>query len=301
MRLPKVTEVTLRPVMSSAFHTVHMLDAITMKSERLSLTKLDSVEFAYLREGLDQYYASLELVRSFSRILSVELISDDLIGSQADEIQLTPAPLPCHSNLNGPTFLNSSIDPISISEFLFATQSLEQLSYRPDLRSPGLQDFDAFWIRTALMSNARSILKSLSILAHNHARDYMGSVEDFLCWEFLKTDLRLLIGAPAESYHDPLSVLPASIIEVKLHVDHSLDASRYKAIMLSTKEGLKYCPHLSDFTVVGIPHGALSAPSRNVLITEFRSTALTFSYHRESWRRQSQTPKGPWETINLGR
>jgi hypothetical protein len=114
MGLPKIIEVTLRPVMSSAFHTVHMLDAISMKSERLSLTKLDSVEFAYLREGLDQYYASLELVRSFSRILSVERISDDLIGSQADEIQLTPAPLPCHSNLNGLTFLNSSIDPIYI-------------------------------------------------------------------------------------------------------------------------------------------------------------------------------------------
>lgn len=116
--------------------------------------------------------------------------------------------------------MDCTVDPMSMSEFVFTTNKLERFCYWPDHIAVDAQDFDAFWIRTALLFNARDTLKSLTIAAYKRTRKYMGSLKSFGCLEFLETDLRLLIGDPPINIHTPSSILPDSTKEVKLHVDH---------------------------------------------------------------------------------
>lgn len=63
----------------------------------------------------------------------------------------------------------------------------------------------------------------------------------------------------------------------------SKDAPHYKSIAVSTKNDLQYCLHLSKFTLVGIPLGTQVDPSHHDLITDFKKTALTFSYQTASY------------------
>lgn len=274
MHLPNLVHISWKGVVGANVYTSEMLNAIAMKSKCFSLHKLADVAITHMAEESDLPYADIDLLRSFANIPSVEHIEGDGIASSAGDIELEPPPFSCISNATSLSFVNSNIDPKSMSELLFTTHKLEDFYYAADDPNVG-QNFDAFWIRTALIHNARNTLKSLTLLAHDHAHSYMGSLEELPFLEFLETNLRLLIGDPAHSVHMPSTVLPNSIKEVTLHVNHLADAPYYISIVRTTSSCLQYYPHLSKFTLEGIPPDGMDIPSSEAM--DFEHVNSTFS------------------------
>lgn len=278
MHLPNLEHLFWKGVVRTSIYTSEMLNTISMNPKCFSLNRLEDVEITHMAEESNFSYADLDLLRCFANIPSVTHIKGDGIASYADDIEALPPPFPCNSNPTSLRFVNADIDPKSMSELLSTTHRLEDFYYAADDPDVGQRQFNAFWIRTALVYsyNARNTLKSLTLLAHAHAHTYMGILEELPLLEYIETNLRLLIGDPAQSIHMPSSILPGSIKEVVLHVRHAADAPYYMLIVHTTASCFKYYPHLSEFTLKGIPLGELAIPKSEIMV--FHHTNTTFSF-----------------------
>ena len=106
----------------------------------------------------------------------------------------------------------------------------------------------------------------------------MGSLEEFTCLESLETDLWLLIGDPSKSFHSPSSILPTSILNIKLHIRYSLDGAYYEASIQDIADEPTYFDHLDKVTVVGVPNVQAAELSHENLfqVLEKRGTRLSF-------------------------
>ena len=133
---------------------------------------------------------------------------DDLIS---DTQYLTPG----SSNVSELTFVESGIRPKSMFQLLESIKGLKRFSYvKPDEK---LDPFEPFWMRTALLANAKHSLETLRIIYSQAKRgNFLGTFRGFTALRELETNIHLLI---LEAHFDGLAdLLPASIEKVHLHI-----------------------------------------------------------------------------------
>lgn len=175
------------------------------------------------------------------------------------------------------TFVNCSVHPKVMFEFLYATRNLQQFSYSHKGSAGNPTHFDPFWIRPALLANAQDSLLSLTVLAGGQETCFMGSLANFPCLENVHADLRLLIGDPPSPDQGFSDAIPLSIVSITLHVDYSSDAACLKdnIQVFSDYPGIFY--RLENITVVGVPDVRGAELSHETPIKELEGKPIRLS------------------------
>lgn len=276
--LPNLREVELGGFSDWSFSITDTLSDIALEEDKSpgSLRKLRSVRLK--RSSSHDNFLDFECIRLFAALPSVTSIYGYFLGSGPNDLLQT---LPLHTgstNVTDLSFHRCLICPKTMSVFLSTTWNLQRFFYSPGESANNPANFDPFWIRAALLANAQGTLKSLTILAGRHPRHFMGSLAGFTCLESLETDLGLLIGDPSISFHSPSSMLPASIVNIKLHIEYSLDGAYYEASIQDVVDHPTLLDHLDKITVVGVPNVQAAELSHESLfrVLERRGTRLFF-------------------------
>lgn len=249
------------------------LDIIANKKNSCSLTKLHSVNFKYTATHDD--FVDFQCVKAFAVLPSVTSINSCIMGYDTNGL-LPFSPSDTDTNVTNLSFKECLIDPKTMSEFLSTTRNLQSFFYSPSESANIPANFDPFWIRTALLAYARDTLKSLTILANGLESHFMGSLAKFTCLDFVETDLRLLTGDSSISIHKLSTVLPSSIVNIKLH--NGSDA-HYQASIQEIADDLIRFGRLQKITVVGVVDVRATKISHQSLISvlEGRGTRLRFA------------------------
>lgn len=127
-------------------------------------------------------------------------------------------------NITKVTFVRSGLRPKILFQLLESIKGLKRFSYVEPHEL--LCRFEPFWIRVALLANAKHSLESLKILSPpTHEHELLGTLREFTSLKELKTNARLL-GDPDEL--DKLAdLLPASL--EKIYQD-TCDFEAYKIV-----------------------------------------------------------------------
>ena len=108
--------------------------------------------------------------------------------------------------------------------------------------------FEPFWIRAALLANAKHSLESLKILSHG-AYDYgaLGTFRNFKALKILETNVRLLMGWTATAGFDGfVDLLPASMENLYLHAQDDWNGENVPILVEEiVKAKLQLIPKLS--------------------------------------------------------
>ena len=279
--LPNLQHVQVGSIHTNSFLCIHeVLNSISFDQHSRSLRKLRSVGLEYVLA--DDDFLDFEYVRLFAALPSVTSMTGNRVGSDPDYLLHSPPSHLYSTNLTNLSFVKCVINPKTLVDFISSTWKLERFFYKLEGSPTDAADFDPFMIRHALLANANDTLKSLTILADGGARQFMGCLTDFRRLETLETDFACLIGDPATSYHLPSDILPTSIVEVKLHINYTLDGSYYQASLHDIADHLKGFERLKVVTVVGVADARASTIALNGIISVLEARGTRLSLHETS-------------------
>ena len=276
--LPNLREVQMRIDFGIRdFCITEVLDVIAYNNDSCSLSKLHSVGLEYVKNTeTDDGFLDFEYVRTFAALPSVTSIHSYIVGSDADDLFDTLTASGLFTNITNLSFVKCSINPKIMSEFLSSTLDLQRFFYSP--KYGNFLNFDPFWIRTALLANARETLKTLTILADGQPGHFMGSLEPFMSLQYVQTDLRLLIGNPPVRCHKLSDMLPSSIVKITLHINSSDDGELYGDSIQGLADNRKYFDRLENITVVGVADVRAAILSHKRLISALKEKSIGLSF-----------------------
>ena len=275
MLLPNLRHIDFNPVDESSLSITNALRTIVDDKDSSSLRKLCSVNLELARPSHEEVL-DVELVHLFAGLPSVASIYGHGVGTCPED--LLYAYYGDETKVTNLTFVNCCIHPKDMFEFLSTTRNLQQFFYSAKGSAGNPAHFDPFWIRSALLANAQDTLLSLAILANGQETCFMGSLANFTCLGHVVTDLRLLTGDPSTPDHSLSDVLPTSIINIKLHIDYSSDATYLKDIIQDICDYPNYFRQLEIVIVVGVADVRAAELSHENQIRELegRGTSLFF-------------------------
>ena len=106
----------------------------------------------------------------------------------------------------------------------------------------------------------------------------MGSLDRFNSLETLETNFKLLLGDRALNLQGLHTVLPTSIVTVRLHADNAIDAPQYQPFLTHLTNSKAYLPQVSSFTLVGTPHADIIVPSPGPLVSQLKGLGVNFQF-----------------------
>ena len=242
-----------------------------------SLTKLHTVDLRSAATA-DSDFLDFNLVRLFAGLPSVTCINSHVLGTVTDDTIYASYCDIGQTNVTNLSFERCCINERALFEFISFTWSLEHFFYTPKESTGDPPNFDPFWIRTALLANARTTLRTLTILVGGQELVFMGSLEDFTCLESVQSDLRLLIGHPSLSSYTLSEVLPSSIVNIGIHINHSSDAAYYKDSIEDIADNPDHFHRLENMEIIGVSDvGAAELSHKSLIrVLEGRRTRLSF-------------------------
>ena len=221
-----------------------ILALLLMRHPNLTtLSLMDEALDGELFEGTNQVYAGLTFlihltkinIRYMSRRNNVDLtwwkifaglpcvqfihVADMAIKEADNRIDPTQWLIPFNYNLTGLTFTNSGLSPRSLFRLLESVRGLRVFSYVEP--NEEICPYEPFWIRAALLANAKHSLESLKILPsqtlspQNDEEQSIGSFREFRALKELEITLRLLL--PRSAWYELTALLPTSIEKFYLH------------------------------------------------------------------------------------
>ena len=215
MLLPNISMVTLREDGSNARMSQETIQRIAEAEKPMFLTRLVSVNIEGIPEDRE---IELEWLRAFALLPFVQSIHCAEMG--VGEVDLTEDKqyfVPESCSVRQLTFASCGLPPKLLAQFLVSVKGLKIFSYfDPD---ESFCEFKPFWIRTALLANAKHSLKYLTIvrLSTDDTKKYelLGSLRGFTALTELETNVNLLCrGSAFDELADPL---PRSIEKLYLH------------------------------------------------------------------------------------
>ena len=205
------------------------------------LTRLVTVNFMLLtwEFGLDLnwlgMFAALPLVQSLN-FNSVTIEQDDNEITEAQDV-LTDS-----YNITEMTFSNSDLCPIPLFQLLETVKGLKVFSFVQPNKT--LCRFEPFWIRSALVANAKHSLEYLKILPlWTQECGFLGTLRGFTALKEVEVNVRLLCRWPA---FDRLAhLLPSSIEKLNLDIRYDMVHSYVPIIVEGIiKAKSRLTPHL---------------------------------------------------------
>lgn len=279
--LPNLRKIQFCSMYETCFLVNHALIAIVYEGYP-SLRKLRTVDLR-CAAAAGNNCIDFELVRLFARLPSVTCISGQLISTSEDDITHASSYDVSQTNVISLSFERCCISPKVLFEFISSSRSLEHFSYIPEESTGNRVDFDPFWIRSVLLTNARETLKTLTVLAGGQDRVFMGHLKNFTRLESVQSDLRLLIGDPSRSAHTLSEMLPLSIINIWIHIDYSSDAAYYKDSIQNISDNPCELPRLETIEIMGVPDVRAAELSHESLVRVLEGRRTRLSFRTEKW------------------
>ena len=278
--LPNLRKLRFDSVFESCFCIEQALRTIMDHEDSASLRKLHTVDLRYAATT-DSDYLGFNLVRLISALPSLTHICGYGVGSRPDDLYYTPDLTSYPINVTSLRFSECCVNPKSLFDFLWNSRNLQHFEYTPMEPASDTADFDPFWIRSALLAHAYRTLKTLTILAGENEKSFMGSLEDFLSLEFLQTDLQLLMGDPSKTLRVAFQLLPSSIVNLRLHIDSPSDDECCKDIIENIIDMPEYFDQLQEFHVVGVADVEAAEQSHERLIKVLAERHVKLSFEEE--------------------
>ncbi len=146
---------------------------------------------------------------------------------------------------------DSSVSSKTLCKFLKSFCKLETFTFSIDHGQNHL-NFDARWLRNALLAQARTTLRTLTVLGLPEQLFFMGSLRDFEVLTNLHMGWNLLLS-PMQAQLS--AVLPKSLCHLRLHDPEFHNARIYKALLHDTlRAKVSRTLHLERLTFV-VPKG----------------------------------------------
>ena len=278
--LPNLRRVRLDSVVESCLCIEQALRTIMDHENSASLRKLHTVDLrcAAITDG---DFLGFNLVRLIGALPSLTQICGLGVGTCPEDLFYTPDLIMYPTNVTSLRFLRCCVNPKSLFDFLSSSINLQHFEYIPMEPASDIADFDPFWIRTALLAHARKTLKTLTILAGEHEKSFMGSLDDFTSLECVQTDLQLLMGDPSMTLRVAFQMLPSSIVNLRLHIDSPSDDACCKDIIENIIDMPKYFHRLEEFDIVGVADVQAAEQSHESLIKVLAERRITVSFEAE--------------------
>lgn len=284
--LPNLASIVHKGWSPHAVHIDEVLGNIARAESPKSLKRLRCVAVGFDEDLENPDCIHLDAIRCYSEIPSVETLYGHHVECDEEDLLVTHPPLPLQSNITRLALTDCAIHAKPLSDFLLTMDGLCHFTYTPKHRGSGDSSFEPFWIRTALQCHQRWTLKSLTLLACDHSKSFMGSLDLFPYLEDLETDLVLLLGNLSGTSHGLCTVLPETIRDVKLHVASPEDGLRNWKILEGLKMELGRFPDLARITMKGdISIGKKEEEEQTIqagLIKDFGAKGVALSYEHSS-------------------
>ena len=278
--LPNLRRVRLDSVVESCLSIEQALRSIMDHENSASLRKLHTVDLrcAAITDG---DFLGFNLVRLIGALPSLTRIYGHGVGTCPEDLFYTPDLIMYPTNVISLHFLRCCVNPKSLFDFLSSSRNLQHFYYIPMEPASDIADFDPFWIRTALLVYAHTTLKTLTILAGEHEKSFMGSLDDFTSLESVETDLQLLMGDPSMTLRVAFQMLPSSIVNLRLHIDSPSDDACCKDIIENIIHMPKYFHQLKEFNIVGVADVQAAEQSHESLIKVLAERCIKVSFEAE--------------------
>ena len=252
--LPNLIMVTLGNGQLNATLTQDTILRIAEAEKTVFLTRLVTVKIVGRPEehGMDW-----DWLRAFTALPSVQSIHFDDMGIEfddADNLHLATDPentadkaqyfLSDSYSIRELSFTNSSLHPKILAQLLDSVKGLKEFSY--DDPNGTWCEFKPFWIRIALLANAKHSLEYLAVLPPSPEQlELLGDLRGFTTLKELETHVHLLCH---ESPFDGLAgLLPSSIETLCLYM---ADNEVPRVVEEIVKEKSRLIPHLKMLKLV---------------------------------------------------
>ena len=210
--LPNLTTITLMDEGCHGELFQETIQRIAEAEKMMFLTRLVTVNIEFTS---NMNYMNLDRLKKFAALPLVQSIHVSQMGTieVEDFINNTQYFKPGSYSITELTFTNSGLRPKFLFQFLESIKGLKRFSYvHPD---EIFCRFEPFWIRVALLANAKHTLESLKILSHlTHEHELLGTLHEFTSLKELETNLRLL--SHWDEFDKLADLLPTSIETIDL-------------------------------------------------------------------------------------
>ena len=180
--LPNLRKLRFDSFVESCFCIEQALRTIMEYEDSASLRKLHSVDLR-CSATTESDFLGFNLVRLISALPSLTHICGHGVGTCPEDLFYTPDLMIYPTNVTSLRFSECCVNPKSLFDFLSLSENLQHFEYTPMNPASDIADFDPFWIRTALLAHAQKTLKTLTILAGENEKSFMGSLDSFVSLE----------------------------------------------------------------------------------------------------------------------
>ena len=278
--LPNLRIVRFDSVGESNFCIEEALRAITDQENSASLRKLRTVDLRCVMTPWGDFMG-FNLIRLIGALPSLTRIYGYGVGTCPEDLYYTPYVITHPTNVTSLRFLRCCISPKSLFEFLSSSRNLQHFFYVPMGPASFIAEFDPFWIRTALLAHAQGTLKTLTLLAGEYEKSFMGSLDNFTSLEFIRTDLRLLMGDPSKTLRVAFQLLPSSLINLKLHIESPSDDACCRALIKNIIEMPEHFDRLKRFNVIGVADVQAAEQSHESMTKLLAERGIKVSFETE--------------------
>ena len=278
--LPNLRELRIDSVAESCFCIEQALRTMIDHEDSAALRKVHTVDLrcAGTTEG---DFLGFNLVRLIGALPSLTRLDGHGVGTCPEDLFYTPDLVVYPIKVTSLRFLRCCVNPKSLFDFLSTSRNLQHFYYTSMEPASDTADFDPFWIRKALLAHAQGTLKTLTILAGEHVKSFMGSLDDFMSLESVETDLQLLMGDPSMTLRSAYQLLPSSLVNLRLHIDSPSDDACCKDIIKDMIDNLRFFDHLKEFNVIGVADVQAAEQSHESLIKVLAGKGIKLSFETE--------------------
>ena len=211
--LPNLSTLSLRDGQSWEGPLQETIQRIAGAEKPMFLMRLVTVEFMF---HFWEFEADLNWLGMFAALPLVQSLHFNNVTDEQGDNVITESPYvaPASYNITEITFTNSGLRPILLFQLLETVKGLKVFSYvQPNESSCR---FELFWIRGALLANAKHSLEYLRILPLGTENfGFLGALCGFTALKEVEIHIRLLCRRPA--FDKLADLLPISI--EKLYLD----------------------------------------------------------------------------------
>ena len=213
--LPNLSTLSLTHEQSWEGPLQETIQRIAGAEKPMFLTRLVTVNF-FSPLGLWSYVMDLNWLGMFAALPLVQSLHFDNVTDEQGDNEITESAYvaPASYNITEITFTDSGLRPISLFQLLETVKGLKVFSYVAP--SKMFCRLEPFWIRNALLANAKHSLEYLRILPlGTQSFGFLGALRGFTALKKVEIDIRLLCRWPA--FDKLADLLPISI--EKLYLD----------------------------------------------------------------------------------
>ena len=280
--LPAVRTIRFDPCTREPALCLGLIRRVAQDRKCLALSRLNEVRVEAPEPNGTEDLSALSTfanLPSVSKLIGLRIADDGDVnrGNRADQIR--PDFRPKASNVKMLELRDVNLPLKTFNLLLGMFKSLQSFTYTPCStywQNERMYEFDSFVIRRAVALHAKDSLKTLTLVACDRKKEYMGTIHDFKSLANLTTNWGLLLPPGHIDSCTLAATLPPSIEEVTLLVDDKFNAWRGKRLIRHLLVCTRYeHPGLGDFSLKHLAVPAMEILENDKTVEIAQATGLT--------------------------